>query len=151
MGNFAECCTRQKTPLPSAMVTALGKAGKMGARKTVFPASPSAKTMTLGKDLKNNSNFAECQTNGTRQRIFFKKNSNFAECQPEGTRQRILKKNQTLPSAGQGALGKEFFFKKNKKSLPGACRVDTRQRIFLKKNKKIFAECLQVGTRQSHR
>jgi len=25
------------------------------------------------------------------------------------------------------ALGKEFFFKKNKKSLPSACRVDTRQ------------------------
>ena len=54
------------------------------------------------------------------QRIFFKKkNSNFAECRPEGTRQRIfLKKIQTLPSAGQGALGKEFLEKKT--SLPRA-------------------------------
>ena len=49
-GHFAECCTRQRIPLPSAMVTALGKAGKMGARKTFFPALPSAMTMVLGKD-----------------------------------------------------------------------------------------------------
>ena len=89
MGHFAECCTRQRTPLPSAMVTALGKAGKMGARKTIFPAWHSAKN------------------------FFFKKNSNLAECRPEGTRQRIfLKKIQTLPSAGQRTLGKEFFLKK---------------------------------------
>ena len=54
LGHFAECCTRQRTPLPSAMVTALGKAEKMGARKTVFPALPSAITMALGKDLKKN-------------------------------------------------------------------------------------------------
>jgi len=32
-----------------------------------------------------------------------------------------------LPSAGQGALGKDFFLKKIKKSLPSACRVGTRQ------------------------
>jgi len=45
--------------------------------------------------------------------FFLKKNSNFAECWPEGIRQRIfLKKIQTLPSAGQGALGKEFLEKK---------------------------------------
>ena len=50
LGHFAECCTRQRTPLPSAMVTALGKAGKMGARKTIFPALPSAMTMVLGKE-----------------------------------------------------------------------------------------------------
>jgi len=30
LGHFTECCTRQRTPLPSAMVTALGKAGKNG-------------------------------------------------------------------------------------------------------------------------
>ena len=90
-GHFTECCTRQRTPLPSAMVTALGKAGKMGARKTIFSALPSAKTMALGKD-------------------FFKKKSNFAECQTEGTRQRIFfKKNQTLKSAGKRAHGKDFF------------------------------------------
>ena len=50
LGHFAECCTRQRTPLPSAMVTALGKARKMGARKTIFPTLPSAMTMVLGKD-----------------------------------------------------------------------------------------------------
>ena len=70
LGHFAECCTRQRTPLPSVMVTALGKAEKMGVRKTIFPALPSAMTMVLGKE---------------------------------------FKKNQTLPSAGQRALGKEFF------------------------------------------
>ena len=42
LGHFVECCTRQMTPLPSAMVTALGKAEKMGARKTIFPALSSA-------------------------------------------------------------------------------------------------------------
>ena len=36
LGHFAECCTRQRTPLPSVMVTTLGKAEKMGARKTIF-------------------------------------------------------------------------------------------------------------------
>ena len=30
LGHFAKCCTQQRTPLPSAMVTALGKAGKNG-------------------------------------------------------------------------------------------------------------------------
>ena len=52
LGHFAECCTRQRTPLPSAMVTTLGKAGKMGAQKTDFPALPSAVTITLGKEIK---------------------------------------------------------------------------------------------------
>ena len=33
------------------MITALGKAGKMGAQKTDFPALPSAVTMTLGKKI----------------------------------------------------------------------------------------------------
>ena len=67
--------------MPSAMVTALGKSGKMGARKTIFSVLPIAMTMVLGKE-------------------FF------------------LKKIQTLPSAGQGALGKEFL--ENKTSLPRA-------------------------------
>ena len=50
LGHFAECCTRLRTPLPSAMVTALGKARKMSARKTIFPALPSAMTMALNKE-----------------------------------------------------------------------------------------------------
>ena len=50
LGHFAECCTRQRTPLPSAMVTTLGKARKMGAQKTIFPALLSAMTMALDKE-----------------------------------------------------------------------------------------------------
>ena len=50
LSHFAECCTRQRTPLPSAMVTALGKAGKIGAWKIIFPALPSVMTMVLGKE-----------------------------------------------------------------------------------------------------
>ena len=72
LGHFAECCTRQRTPLPSAMVATLGKARKMGNQKTDFPALASAVTMALDKE------------------FFFKKNSNFAECRPEGTRQRFF-------------------------------------------------------------
>jgi len=53
LGHFAECCTRQRTPLPSAMVTALGKAGKISAQKTNFLALPSAVTMALGKVTEN--------------------------------------------------------------------------------------------------
>ena len=49
LGHFAECCTRQRTPLPSAIVIALGKAGKMGARKINFPALPSVVAIALGK------------------------------------------------------------------------------------------------------
>ena len=52
LGRFAECCTWQRTPLPSAMVTTLGKAGKMGHQKADFPALPSAVTITLGKENK---------------------------------------------------------------------------------------------------
>ena len=51
LGHFAECCTRQRTPLPSAMVTTLDKAGKMGDQKTDFPALPSAVTITLDKEI----------------------------------------------------------------------------------------------------
>ena len=36
LGHFAERCTRQRTPLPSAMVTALGEAGKLVSRKLFF-------------------------------------------------------------------------------------------------------------------
>ena len=48
LGHFAECCTRQMTPLPSAMVTALDKAGKWSSGRLFFLALPSAVTMTLG-------------------------------------------------------------------------------------------------------
>ena len=93
LGHFTECCTRQSTTFLSAMVTALSKDGKIGGRKTIFPALPSVMTMALGKE---------------------------------------FKKNQTLPSAGQRALGKDFFLKKFK-----LCRVPARghsAKKFFKKN-----------------
>ena len=72
------------------MVTALGKAGKMGARKTVFPALPSAKTMALSKD-------------------FFKKIQTLPSASQRALGKEIfLKKIQTLPSASHRALGKEI-------------------------------------------
>ena len=61
LGHFAECCTRQRTPLPSAMVTALGKAGKMDDQKTDFPALPSAVTITLGKEFFLKKEFKLCR------------------------------------------------------------------------------------------
>ena len=76
------------------MVTALDKAGKMGARKTIFLALPSAMTMVLGKDFFLKKKIQTLPSAGQRAlgKEFF------------------LKKIQTLPSAGQGALGKEIFF-----------------------------------------
>ena len=103
------------------MVTTLGKAGKMDARKTIFLALPSAMTIALGKEffLKKNSKFTECRTEGTRQRNLKKK---FKLCRVlargHSAKNFFLKKIQTLPSAGQGALGKEFL--ENKTSLPRA-------------------------------
>ena len=52
MGHFAECCTRQRTPLPSVVVRTLGKAGKRDHQKAGFPALPSVVTITLGKEIK---------------------------------------------------------------------------------------------------
>ena len=50
LGHFAECCTRQRTPLPSAMVMAVGKAEKIVFRQPIFPALPSAVTIALDKE-----------------------------------------------------------------------------------------------------
>ena len=74
---------------------------------------PSAGQRALGKEffLKKKSNFAECRTEGTRQRIFFKK-------------------NQTLPSAGQGALDKEFLEKKIKHLCRGPNRGHSAKNFF---------------------
>ena len=49
-GSLCRVLHRQRTTLPSAMVTALGKAGKIGARKPIFQALPSAMTTVLGKE-----------------------------------------------------------------------------------------------------
>ena len=49
----------------------------------------------------------------------------------------------TLPSASDTALGKEFFFPK------GLCRGALgKEEFFLKKFKTLFVECLILGTRQ---
>ena len=130
MGHFAKCCTRQRTPLPSAMVTTLGKAGKMDARKIIFLALPSAMTIALGKE------------------FFLKKNSNFAECRPEDTRQRIFfkKKFKLCRVTARGHSAKNFFKKKFK-----LCRVPARghsAKFSFFKKKSNFAECRQEGTRQ---
>ena len=115
------------------MVTALGKAEKMGVRKTVFPALPSAKTMALGKDFfKKKSNFAECRPEGTRQRIFLKKIRTLPSAGQRALGKEFLKKNQTLPSASQRTLGKEFFLKKIQ-TLPSAGQGALGKEIFLKK------------------
>ena len=90
MGNFAECCTRQMIPLPSAMVTTLGKAGKIGVQKTIFLALPSVVTMALGKEI-------------------LKKIQTLPSAGQRALGKEFFKKNQTLPSAAQRALGKEIF------------------------------------------
>ena len=112
LGHFAECCTRQRTPLPSAMVTAVGKAGKMGARKTIFPALPSAMTMALGK------------------KFFFKIQTLPSAGQRALGKEFFLKKIQTLPSAGQGAFGKEFLEKKIKHLCRGLDRGYSAKNFF---------------------
>ena len=75
LGHFAECCTRQRTPLPSAMVTALDKARKMGARKTIFLALPSAITTVLGKEFffKKNQTLPSARQRALGKEFFLKK------------------------------------------------------------------------------
>ena len=86
----------------------------------------------------NGHNTRQSWKNGCQETHFF----SFAECCDHGTRQRIfLKKIQTLPSAGQRALGKEFFLKKKSK----LCRAPDRGHLannFFKKNKKSLPSAL---------
>ena len=84
------------------MVTALGKAGKMGAQKTIFPALPSTMTKVLGKE------------------FFLKKIQTLPSAGHRALgKEFFLKKIQILPSVGQGALGKEFLEKKISLSRAG--------------------------------
>ena len=66
LGHFAECCTRQRTPLPSGV------------------------TITLGKEIKKKFKLCRVPARGHSAKNFF------------------LKKNQTLPSAGQGHPAENF-------------------------------------------
>ena len=76
------------------MVTALGKAGKMGAQKTIFPALPSTMTMVLGKE------------------FFLKKIQTLPSAGQRALgKEFFLKKFKTLPSAIHRALGKEILKK----------------------------------------
>jgi hypothetical protein len=51
-GHFVEYSTRQRHPLPSAMPTVLGKAGKQKPFSTSFLALPSAEAVALDKEFK---------------------------------------------------------------------------------------------------
>ena len=98
LGHFTECCTLQRTPLPSVV------------------------TMTLGKEFFFKKKFKLCrETEGTRQRIFFKKNSNFAERQPGGTPQRIIRKKikHLCQGPDRGHSAKKFL----KIKIKNLCRV----------------------------
>ena len=68
-----------------------------------------------GRSENHFSSFAECHDHSTRQRIFFKKKFKLCRVPTIGhsAKNFFLKKIQTLPSAGQGALGKEFLEKKH--------------------------------------
>jgi len=76
---FAEC----QASLPSAMATALGKAGKNWRKTPDFPALPSVIARTLGKAglfaecqataLGKGEGFAECHRRHSAKRLFFKK------------------------------------------------------------------------------
>jgi len=77
-----------------------------------------------------------------------KKKTPFAECRCCGTRQRGLKKQISLPSAGAVALGKEFFYKKNRRRRPSADGVKSLPSARTALGK-AFAECPKFGTRQS--
>ena len=67
------------------------------------------------------------------------------------TKNFFFKKNQTLPRAGQGALGKEFLEKKIKHLCQGPDRGHSAKNFFFKKNKKSLPSSCRVGTRQSDR
>jgi hypothetical protein len=67
IGHFAECCTRQSDPLPSAMAIALGKAGQVCTRALHLPALPSATSIALGKGC----HFAKCREAWLSEKFFF--------------------------------------------------------------------------------
>ena len=71
-----------KASLPSAMPTALGKAGKNCMKTPDFPALPSVMAKTLGKA----GLFAECQA------TTLGKGEGFAECHYRHSAKRLLKK-----------------------------------------------------------
>ena len=70
--------------MPSAMATALGKAGKNCMKTPDFPALPSVMAKTLGKA----GLFAECPATA------LGKGEGFAECHCRHSTKRLLKKNK---------------------------------------------------------
>ena len=123
MGHFAECCTRQRTPLPSAMVTALGKARKMDARKTIFPALPSVMTMVLGKDffLKKIQTLPSAGQRALGKDFFLKK-IKLCRAPARGHSAKNLKKNLCRVPAGL-ALGKATVNGADAVTVAFLCRV----------------------------
>jgi hypothetical protein len=133
---FAECHTRQRGLLPSAMTIALNKAGM---QITNFPALPSARALALGKEISKKI-LCRVQDCGTRQRNFKKKRKN------------------SLSSAADVALGKEavtvdgrFFLPSVYMALDKAfaeCPIfSTRQRNLCRQIlcRVLFAECGTLG------
>ena len=127
--------------MPSAMATALGKAGKNRRKTPDFPALPSVIARTLGKA----GLFAECEATALgkeegfaeRHRRHsannFGKAGFFAECQATA-----LGKGEGFAECHRRHSAKELLKKNKKNSLP---RADTRQTISGKKLYKFFAEC----------
>ena len=93
-----------KASLPSAMATALGKAGKNWRKTPYFPALPSVIARTLGKA----GLFAECQA------TVLDKGEGFAECHHRHSAKRLLKKILCR----EPTLGKQFQEKNYINSLP---------------------------------
>ena len=87
---------------------------------------------------------------GTRQRFFLKKIQTLPSAGQRALSKEFKKKIQTLPSAGQGALGKEFLEKKIKHLYRGPDRGYS-AKFFFKKNKKSLPSACRVGTRQRDR
>ena len=118
-GHFAECNTRQRVALPSAMTMALGKEGNLGTGKAIF---------------------AECCGQGTRQRDWQRGplEDSLSSASPLDTRQRSLlcrvPTRALSTGTGGGSTGAVFAEGHDSRhsvklaSLPSA-KEDTRQRI----------------------
>jgi len=91
-----------KASLPSAMGTALGKAGKNCMKTPDFPALPSVMAKTLGKA----GLFAECQA------TTLSKGEGFAECHYRHSAKRLFKKNNFFFAESQHSannFGKKIY------------------------------------------
>jgi hypothetical protein len=109
-GHFAECNTRQRVALPSAMTLALGKEGNLGTGKAIF---------------------AECCCQGTRQRDWQRGplEDSLPSASPPDTRQRSLfaecqrRHSAKDPSPSLGAVTVTFLCRVSNGTRQNLCRV----------------------------